>query len=43
MKNIFALAILLGVTAAINLKNQGPAEEFAARRQELKEAGGKEE
>ena len=35
----YIVALALGVAAAINVKSVGPAEEFAARRQELKEWG----
>ena len=42
MKNIFALAIFIGATAAINLK-YNPREEFEARRKELKEIGSNKE
>ena len=44
MKNIFTIAILLGLTASINIKSTyDPAVEFAARKEELKAAGDKTE
>ena len=43
MKNIFALAVLLGFTTAIKHRNWDAPGEFALRRQELKESNTKEE
>ena len=39
MKNLFAIAVLLGLTSAIKHRNWDAPGEFAARRQELKQSG----
>ena len=35
----YIIALALSASAAINVRTMGPAEEFAARRQELREWG----